>query len=304
MLTQGASLFSLVNVSKQTKRGYHTMRSTTVKVTPTMAAEWLARCNTKNRRVNKIHVQKLANEMKSGRWTVNGETIAFDEDMVLIDGQHRLNAIVQSGVTIETIVVYGVEDPRAFATTGALMLKRSAGQIADMMGLTKNTNLVVAAAKILHAWSLIDDYDEFASKALTRSTDMFAADEIAEISVSYSEDLNDLLKSYGKGIRLTGSPGAALALAYIMQSIDPIATHTMFSKLTDGIFVDKKDPVKHLYEAVIRQKYPIKNKKLYTSALIVKTFNYVSNGSEINILRWRTDGNMPEKFPRIKGMNK
>ena len=280
------------------------MRSTTVKVTPTMAAEWLARCNTKNRRVNKIHVQKLANEMKSGRWTVNGETIAFDEDMVLIDGQHRLNAIVQSGVTIETIVVYGIEDPRAFTTTGTLMLKRDASQIANMMGLTKNVNTVVAATRIMSVWDALDDYDEFIQKAVSRNPDMFATDEIAEKAVNYSEEINEIIANYGKGIKLTGAPAITIAFIYIMQKVDPIATHNVFSKLSDGIFSDRKDPVKHLYEAVMRQKYPIRNKRLYTAALIVKTFNAVAQGKEVGALRWTTEGNNAERFPTIKGVNK
>ena len=280
------------------------MKTATVKVTPAMALNWLNTCNTKNRRVNKKHVQNLANEMKSGRWTVNGETIAFDEDMVLIDGQHRLHAIIQSGVSIETIVVYGIEDPRAFITTGTLMLKRDAGQIASMMGLTKNVNMVVAATRIISVWEAVNNYNEFIQKAISKSPDMFAADEIAEMAVNYSDEISEIIANYGKGVKLTGVPAIAIALVYIMQKVDPIATHNTFSKLSDGIFSDRKDPVKHLYEAVIKQKYPIRNKRLYTAALIVKAFNAVSQGKEVGTLKWATEGQNTEKFPRIIGVDK
>lgn len=46
--------------------------------------------------------------MKTGRWVLNGETICFDSNGVLRDGHHRLLAIIESGVTIEVLVVRGV----------------------------------------------------------------------------------------------------------------------------------------------------------------------------------------------------
>jgi hypothetical protein len=65
--------------------------------------------NNANRALRARHVAKLADDMSSGRWEKNGETIIFDEDGNLIDGQHRLNAIVVSGTEQEMLVVRGVE---------------------------------------------------------------------------------------------------------------------------------------------------------------------------------------------------
>ena len=67
-------------------------------VTPSQAANWLEG-NTHNRPVNQTHVERLAAEMRAGRWRLTHQGIAFSEGGVLLDGQHRLWAIVEADVT-------------------------------------------------------------------------------------------------------------------------------------------------------------------------------------------------------------
>lgn len=68
-------------------------------VTPTRAANWLEG-NTHNRPINQAHVERLAKEMKAGRWRLTHQGIAFSTGGVLLDGQHRLWAIVMADVTV------------------------------------------------------------------------------------------------------------------------------------------------------------------------------------------------------------
>lgn len=78
-----------------------------VLVTPEMAKAWLA-TNHGNRRVRTKRVEWLAGKMRAGKFSVNHEGLAFDEDRRLIDGQHRLAAIAASGVAVWLIVVCGI----------------------------------------------------------------------------------------------------------------------------------------------------------------------------------------------------
>lgn len=71
-------------------------------VTPNMASEWL-KLNVHNRSVRRSHVGFLADEMLNGRWLLNHQGIALNHDK-LIDGQHRLLAIVQSGKSVPMLV--------------------------------------------------------------------------------------------------------------------------------------------------------------------------------------------------------
>lgn len=79
----------------------------TVKITPKKAAEWLKR-NVNNRPLREIRIEQYSAAMKAGAWQVNGETIKFNCNGDLVDGQHRLHACMQSGITFESYVVTGV----------------------------------------------------------------------------------------------------------------------------------------------------------------------------------------------------
>jgi hypothetical protein len=78
-----------------------------VSVTPAMAAKWLER-NTHNRTVSQYVVDAYATDMKNGHWMFSHQGIAFDEDGNMIDGQHRLWAIVESGKTVDMLVTTGL----------------------------------------------------------------------------------------------------------------------------------------------------------------------------------------------------
>jgi len=71
-----------------------------IDLTPEIADDWLTHCNTHNRKLIDAHVEYLADEMKAGRWRLTHQGIAFSDNRVLLDGQHRLWAVALSGVTV------------------------------------------------------------------------------------------------------------------------------------------------------------------------------------------------------------
>ena len=90
-----------------------------VVVDPDRAARWLT-MNDGNRILRSRLVQKYARDMKAGQWRMTAESINFDWNGRLIEGQHRLHAIVQSGVTLTLHVVHGLDpDVQMFTGTGA-----------------------------------------------------------------------------------------------------------------------------------------------------------------------------------------
>lgn len=82
------------------------MHTEIVKVTPELALLWL-QSNTFNRKISENIVNKYARDMKNGNWTLNHQGIAFDDSGVLVDGQHRLWAIIKSGSSIDIMVTQG-----------------------------------------------------------------------------------------------------------------------------------------------------------------------------------------------------
>ena len=119
------------------------------KITPEMAQEYL-KYNTENyRSINNGRVISYSNDMKSGKWQMNGEAIKFSEDGKLLDGQHRLQAIVRAGIPVEMLVIRGVKDDVSLYDIGAT---RSLGQIAKARGIADKwyTQMVAVASFIVN----------------------------------------------------------------------------------------------------------------------------------------------------------
>lgn len=117
-----------------------------MRVTPRMAEEWLGR-NEANRNIRPGHVASLARDMTAGNFVLSGESIKFDIDGNLIDGQHRLSAVRDSGVTIETVVVRGLPaTAKGLVDTGK---KRSAGDAMRMYGVTSGHAALAATIRLV-----------------------------------------------------------------------------------------------------------------------------------------------------------
>jgi hypothetical protein len=74
-------------------------------VTTALAIKWLEG-NTHNRTVNDAHIKRLAQDIRNGRWQLTHQGIAFDTDDLLVDGQHRLWAVIEAGAPITTRVFF------------------------------------------------------------------------------------------------------------------------------------------------------------------------------------------------------
>jgi hypothetical protein len=90
------------------RNGAHGIRIEKVDISPEKALEWLA-TNDGNRAVSMSRVQQLARDMTDGVFELTHQGIAFDSEGRLIDGQHRLWAIVESKKTVTMFVCWGLK---------------------------------------------------------------------------------------------------------------------------------------------------------------------------------------------------
>lgn len=118
------------------------------RITPVQAMAILELAG-KNRAISRTVVKRYAASMEQGDWCLNGEAIIIDDTGYLLDGQHRLHAVIESGCTIEALVVRGV-DRDAFPTVD-IGLKRSASSVFAMDGHS-NTTALAAGLRLLHSW--------------------------------------------------------------------------------------------------------------------------------------------------------
>jgi len=129
------------------------MKTTIVSITPAMAQKWLEMVVPEKQRSRKENlVGQYANAMKRGHWIVTHQGIAFDSSGSLCDGQHRLAAIVMSGVTVAMNVTTDMpEKQRDLFTFDAIDRGRLRGigeQLQVRHGVT-NANVMAAAARVI-----------------------------------------------------------------------------------------------------------------------------------------------------------
>jgi len=102
-----------------------------VKITPEMAAIMLEK-NQTNRRLNPRLVSQYAKDMKNGEWKTTHQGIAINCLGFVVDGQHRLAAIVESGVAIWLLVTAYNESIGAMASPIDMHMRR---KITDITGI-------------------------------------------------------------------------------------------------------------------------------------------------------------------------
>lgn len=89
-------------------------------VTPAMAEKWLEG-KAHNRPIHDSHVQKFERLLQAGDFHLTHQGVAFDTDHRLIDGQHRLWAIMNSGIAAEMMVSHGwPPDTQQFVDQGLI----------------------------------------------------------------------------------------------------------------------------------------------------------------------------------------
>lgn len=67
-------------------------------VTPATARELLDGCNRRNRKLRQDNVERLRKDMESGRWYDDVDMIGISENGLLVNGQHRLEALAGADV--------------------------------------------------------------------------------------------------------------------------------------------------------------------------------------------------------------
>lgn len=147
-------------------------------VTPEMATTYLSQNIEKNRSINQNTVKNYARQMREGKWKLNGEAISFDNDGILINGQHRLSAVVKAGVPVPFVIVRGV-DPSAFTTYDSGK-NRTAKDIFSMSGIPSAT----------HVSSVLQSYLKLRLHLISSDTDRYGARLVGENRPTKEELLN------------------------------------------------------------------------------------------------------------------
>jgi len=170
-------------------------------VTPEHAKQLLGK-NISNRPLRSKHVDSIARDMAAGAWMLNNDAICVATDGTLLNGQHRLSAVVKCGKPIKMLMAYGFS-PETYKVLDSGK-KRS---VADNMNIT--TNL---AAAIKMAFSL-------AQGQFYSGNDNPNFKEIETLMNSEFGTIYDTLPRQIK--TLPGTSVRVAAIAAILKGVDP-----------------------------------------------------------------------------------
>lgn len=248
-----------------------TMRLGIVDVTPDKAREILTKQNTRNRSIRQTQVKKIASDMLENRWKLTSQAISIDKNGVLIDGQHRLAAVVQSGQTVQMLFATDCEpDTFDVIDTG---LGRTAADIVGLAG-AKYGPLIAAGIKTT---TLYKEYPD----RIWQNTMSATHSRICQI---YNEapDFYNTIACLTDRIRKTCNrvnPTATFVLlnlanesGYKFEDI----YDDFFVKLASGENLQRGCPILCYRQALFNGLKPPLNKNLqqYSVACVVKCFNY------------------------------
>jgi hypothetical protein len=256
-----------------------------VKVTPQFA-EALLNNNRLNRPLRPGRVERYARDMAAGNWQMNGETIKVTRDGDLLDGQHRLFAVIESGATVSMLFVEGLSaDVMPTIDTGA---PRS---FSDVLSIGKRTNTTVVAAALRWLY-WYESKPRPASNATSKPTHSELAQLLGE-NPDVVERASEIA-STKRARRLV--PTSVLCFVYTMaHRIDPARAGAWLGLLESGAEMDAKHPVHQLRERMLSNATSTaKLPPLDVCALTVKSWNQYITGKRTNVLRWTSAESFPD----------
>lgn len=226
----------------------------TIEVTPDLAKEMLD-ANEVNRNVSQDRVNRYKRAMLNGDWAFIGDPIRQSTTGRVLDGQHRLIAIEESGVTVTLVVIRGIpEQHQKYMDSGRA---RKAADSVHMMGIA-NSTIVAAAARLLmvttnepaegETWDGIVRVGQYAAKVAG-----FSNYEVAD----YVEAHTNLAASAEIGTRASrgtaAQPTALTLVHYLARRLDPYKADEYMTRLASGIGLEYGSPVFAVRETINRR---------------------------------------------------
>lgn len=258
-----------------------------VEVTPQLAKKWLDNHNKLNRNMRFRVVGSYATDMEADEWDLNGETVKFADDGTLIDGQHRLQGIVDSNKTLTLIVVRGL--PKSAQAT---IDRNSVRRFSDTLKLAGEPNHLALAALIraVFMWK----------KGFRRpSTRYIPSGKQLMHTLEAHPELPFIISRAATVGKKSGLPPSVVGVCmWAFEQVGPEDTDLFFDRLADGQNIAKGNPIYELRRQSLEWRGDrSKRNTLYLVAVVIKAWNAYREGRNVELLSYRAGGHAPEKFP-------
>ena len=259
-----------------------------------MAVKFLAK-SAAQRRIRRAQVDKLATAIREGRWRLNGQPIIFDEEGFLLDGQHRLSAIVASGESVPVLIVEGVA-ASSFDTidTG---IHRGLRDVLDIEGVEYAHEV---ASGVPVAMALENQRLAMSRTAGKKKKGRFIPD-VPETHAWFNAHPiiveSARLCATRKHARLILGTGNMIGCHYVTALKDRSAADDFFTSVNHGEGMHRTDPPMRLREKMGNDRMMKRTlSQASKCGMILKAWNAFRRGEKLHQLRWN-DG---DEFPGIE----
>ena len=257
-------------------------------ISPEVAESMLSE-NSRNRKIDKYRVALYATQMQEGKWRLNGEPIILSESGSLLNGQHRLSAVIASGVTIKSLVVNGIPDsdfdtidqgkPRTngdiFSIAGMTNAHDKSSIVGQYMFIERLAGLGYYKPKKIPAHDLLDFY--YKNKELV--------EEAVNISEAISKKIKFSQTRIGGMYIYLSSYGDVKEFFGIMHKPDNVPYKHPANILRDSLRNVKSHHTDY--------------SKFYT--YFISAWNHYVDGNEISMLRYSSESALPTPKTKNNG---
>lgn len=259
------------------------MKSRVIIVTPAIAEEYLA-LNKENRPFDQKWADFLAREMKNGLWRDTGESITFHNKR-LINGQHRLTAIIISNKPQQLVIVY-TEDENAFDCIDQGK-KRTTGQVLKLSGYEAGATLSAAVRFI-----------EIHNHKGTRPERHQSSAMVRNILENHPGIVSSSDRAPKCPSRLC--PRSLLVAAhYLFSQSNPDLADEFLHEVATGENLRANHPAMSLRRRMMEKNaYGSGTARKHMLAIFIKAWNARILGNDIKVLGWRGGDDSPEPWPR------
>jgi len=263
------------------------MEVTNSKITPALAEEWLALRYKGQRILKDRQIRKIATAILRNEWRENGATIVFNKQGALIDGQHRLRAIMKAGRTVRSLVVDGVSSTEATFQSIDDSLARAPSDFLQC----KHRHNVAAAGKIL--WHVVND--DFPGQNLKPPVP-----DLLKVVAPWVDIISNSVARFRLAGRLTGQGSfisfLALYYAHIVQIAAEGVVDGFFDRVGDGVDLAVGNPA-----LALRNRFSIMTNERISvvpaRALVLKALHAHLDGKTVRKLSFNS---VTEAFPELR----
>lgn len=260
-----------------------------VLVTPDMAMRLLD-ANKLNRPLTGGHAERIAGQITQGKWRFNGDTIKISEEGDVLDGQHRLFAIIEAKTAVETIIVYGIKRD-AFATIDTIRKTRSLGDTVALSGNLRHRQWIGGALAWLVRWQrrCIETYKTAKNRVENSDVENALADNPG------------IVRAVERActVRSVANPALIGFLYYVVHGRNEQLADRMMATLADPSGIGVNDPFFRLRHYFITDHHKRKD-ALMSIAITIKAVNAAASGKKLQMIQWRNQGRAPEEFPKLE----